>query len=110
MSFASTPRVAVLLAGCGHLDGAEVREAVLTLLALDLHGAQFQCIAPNAEQHHVINHLTGQPEPDQSRNIPQAVRQIVGGGQRQASARLLRRRIRRACRGVHEATAEVRQA
>ncbi len=24
------PRIAVLLSGCGHLDGAEVREAVLT--------------------------------------------------------------------------------
>ena len=33
-----TPKVAVLLAGCGHLDGAEVREAVLTLLALDQQG------------------------------------------------------------------------
>ena len=32
---AKTLKVAVLLAGCGHLDGAEVREAVLTLLALD---------------------------------------------------------------------------
>lgn len=29
------PKVAVLLSGCGYLDGAEVREAVLTLLALD---------------------------------------------------------------------------
>ena len=28
-----------MLAGCGHLDGAEVREAVLTLLALDQIGA-----------------------------------------------------------------------
>ena len=35
---ARTPKAAVLLAGCGHLDGAEIREAVLTLLALDQHG------------------------------------------------------------------------
>ena len=53
---AKTPKVAVLLAGCGHADGAEIREAVFTLLALDQHGADVQCIAPNADQHHVVNH------------------------------------------------------
>ena len=53
------PRVAVLLAGCGHLDGAEVREAVFTLLALDQQGARVQCMAPNAPQYHVVNHVSG---------------------------------------------------
>jgi enhancing lycopene biosynthesis protein 2 len=66
---AKTLKVAVLLAGCGHLDGAEVREAVLTLLALDQHGADFQCIAPNAAQYHVVNHVTGEPVPGPTRNI-----------------------------------------
>ena len=66
---AKTPKVAVLLAGCGHADGAEIREAVLTLLALDQHGADFQCIAPNADQFHVINHVTGQPVAGATRNI-----------------------------------------
>ena len=66
---AKTPKVAVLLAGCGHMDGAEVREAVLTLLALDQHGAAFQCVAPNALQHHVVNHITGEPVPGAQRNI-----------------------------------------
>ena len=66
---AKTPKVAVLLAGCGHADGAEIREAVFTLLALDQHGADFQCIAPNAEQHHVVNHVTGQPVSGATRNI-----------------------------------------
>ena len=63
------PKVAVLLAGCGHLDGAEVREAVLTLLALDQHGAAYQCMAPNAPQHHVVNHVTGEPVEGAVRNI-----------------------------------------
>lgn len=62
-------RVAVLLSGCGYLDGAEVRESVLTLLALDQHAAAYQCIAPNALQHHVVNHVTGQPVPGAQRNI-----------------------------------------
>ena len=66
---AKTPKIAVLLAGCGHLDGAEVREAVLTLLALDQQGASFQCIAPNALQYHVVNHVTGEPVPGAQRNI-----------------------------------------
>lgn len=78
---AMTPRVAVLLAGCGHLDGAEVREAVLTLLALDQHGAAFQCIAPDADQYHVINHATGQPMPGAVRNILEEASRIARVGQ-----------------------------
>jgi len=64
-----SPKVAVLLAGCGHLDGAEVRESVLALLALDQYGATAQCIAPNAPQFHVINHVTGEPVASATRNI-----------------------------------------
>jgi enhancing lycopene biosynthesis protein 2 len=75
------PKVAVLLAGCGHLDGAEIREAVLTLLALDQQGASFQCIAPNASQHHVINHCTGQPAEGQARNILEESSRIARVGQ-----------------------------
>jgi enhancing lycopene biosynthesis protein 2 len=75
------PKVAVLLAGCGHLDGAEVREAVLTLLALDQHGAAFQCIAPNAPQFHVINHVTGDVVPGAQRNILEESSRIARVGQ-----------------------------
>ena len=78
---AKTPKVAVLLAGCGHLDGAEVREAVLALLALDQHGAAFQCVAPDADQHHVIDHTTGQPVPGSSRNILAEASRIARVGQ-----------------------------
>jgi enhancing lycopene biosynthesis protein 2 len=76
-----TPKVAVLLAGCGHLDGAEVREAVLTLLTLDQHGAAFQCIAPNAPQFHVINHVTGEPVEGAVRNILEESSRIARVGQ-----------------------------
>jgi len=76
-----SPQIAVLLSGCGHLDGAEVREAVLTLLALDQHGAAFQCIAPNAPQFHVINHVTGEPVPGASRNILEESSRIARVGQ-----------------------------
>ena len=76
-----TPKIAVLLAGCGHLDGAEVREAVLTLLALDQQGAAYQCVAPNAPQFHVINHVTGQVVAGAQRNILEESSRIARVGQ-----------------------------
>jgi enhancing lycopene biosynthesis protein 2 len=63
------PNVAVLLAGCGHVDGAEIRESVFTLLALDQHGARSQCIAPDAPQAEVIDHGTGKAAESETRNI-----------------------------------------
>ncbi|HJU83273.1 MAG TPA: isoprenoid biosynthesis glyoxalase ElbB [Holophagaceae bacterium] len=73
------PKVAVLLAGCGHLDGAEVREAVLALLALDQHGAEVQCLAVDGPQHHVVDHLTGQVAPGETRNILTEAARIARG-------------------------------
>ena len=69
MSFHTSPRVGVLLSGCGYLDGSEIHEAVLTLLALSKHGAQALCLAPDIAQHHVVNHLTGQEVSGESRNV-----------------------------------------
>ncbi len=62
-------KVAVVLAGCGVYDGSEIHEAVLTLLALDQRGATYQCLAPNIDQMHVVNHLTGQPVAGEKRNV-----------------------------------------
>ncbi|MCX6278957.1 MAG: isoprenoid biosynthesis glyoxalase ElbB [Bacteroidetes bacterium] len=61
-------KFAVILAGCGVYDGAEIQEAVLTLLAIDKAGASYQCFAPDIKQHQVINHLTGVETPE-SRNV-----------------------------------------
>ena len=61
-------KFAVVLSGCGVYDGAEIHESVLTLLAISRHGAEAVCFAPDVEQHHVINHLTGQ-EAAESRNV-----------------------------------------
>ncbi|MGB8665351.1 MAG: isoprenoid biosynthesis glyoxalase ElbB [Serratia inhibens] len=60
--------VGVVLSGCGVYDGAEIHEAVLTLLAVDRAGAQAVCFAPDKSQLHVINHLTGDEMPEK-RNI-----------------------------------------
>ncbi|MDW7692289.1 isoprenoid biosynthesis glyoxalase ElbB [Flammeovirgaceae bacterium SG7u.111] len=61
-------KVGVLLSGSGVYDGTEIHEAVLTLLALDKLDAEVQCIAPDIEQHHVINHMTGEEMPEK-RNV-----------------------------------------
>ncbi|AIR88713.1 isoprenoid biosynthesis glyoxalase ElbB [Pseudomonas cremoricolorata] len=63
-----TKKVAVILSGCGVYDGAEIHESVITLLRLDQRGAQVQCFAPNVEQMHVINHLTGE-QTQEKRNV-----------------------------------------
>jgi enhancing lycopene biosynthesis protein 2 len=65
----ASPRIGVILAGCGVYDGAEIHEAVLTLLALDRAGAEIVCLAPDIPQMHVVNHLTGQPAPGETRNV-----------------------------------------
>jgi enhancing lycopene biosynthesis protein 2 len=62
-------KIGVVLAGCGVFDGSEIHEAVLTLLHFDEVGAEVQCFAPDKEQMHVVNHLTGQPAARESRNV-----------------------------------------
>lgn len=49
-------KVGVVLSGCGFLDGSEIHEAVLTLLALDRAGAEVTCLAPDIEQASVVDH------------------------------------------------------
>jgi enhancing lycopene biosynthesis protein 2 len=61
-------RIGVVLSGCGYLDGAEIQEAVFTLLFLDRAGAEVQCFAPNKPQMHVVNHLDGEPT-GETRNV-----------------------------------------
>lgn len=61
-------QVGVVLSGCGVFDGAEIHEAVLTLLALDRAGVQAVCFAPDKRQLHVINHLSGEEMAEQ-RNV-----------------------------------------
>ncbi len=61
-------KIGVLLSGCGVYDGAEIQEAVFTLLAIEELGAQAVCIGIDQNQHHVINHLKGE-EMQESRNM-----------------------------------------
>ena len=72
-------KVAVVLAGCGVYDGAEINEAVLTLLCLEQQGASYQCFAPDIEQMHVINHLSGEPMAGERRNVLVEAARIARG-------------------------------
>lgn len=72
-------KVAVILSGCGYLDGAEIRESVLTLLYLDQMGAQVQIFAPDDAQHHVVNHLSGEEQSAEPRNMLQEAARIARG-------------------------------
>lgn len=58
---ASKPKVLVILSGCGVYDGSEIHEAVSLLLHLDRHGTEVVCAAPDIDQMHVIDHVTGDP-------------------------------------------------
>lgn len=53
-------RVGVVLSGCGHLDGSEIRESVLTLLALERAGLEFVVAAPDVPLSDVKDHRTGE--------------------------------------------------
>ncbi|SPP32644.1 Enhancing lycopene biosynthesis protein 2 [Arsenophonus endosymbiont of Aleurodicus floccissimus] len=70
--------VAVILSGCGYLDGAEINEVVLTLLSLEKRGVNYQCFAPDIEQYHVVNHLTGE-QTSEKRNVLIESARIVRG-------------------------------
>ncbi len=70
--------VAVILSGCGYLDGAEIREAVISLLELDKAGAKVSIFAPDIEQTEVIDHISGQVVL-QSRNVLLEAARIARG-------------------------------
>ena len=61
-------KLAIILSGCGVFDGSEIHEATLVMLRLDEAGIAYQCMAPNVEQMHVINHLNGEPMAE-TRNV-----------------------------------------
>ena len=68
----------ILLSGSGVYDGAEIQEAVLSMLAVSESGDTYTCIGVNADQFHVINHLTGEPM-NESRNMLVEAARIARG-------------------------------
>lgn len=76
-------KIAVILNGCGHRDGSEIHEAVLTLLAIEEFGWDWETLALNADQFGVLNHLDGSVE-----------KQVTPRNMLLESARIARGRIR----------------
>lgn len=70
--------VAVVLSGCGYLDGSEIREAIAVLLALSKHSVNVECFAPDTNQSDVVNHITGEPM-NESRNMMVEAARITRG-------------------------------
>ncbi|MDO6707452.1 isoprenoid biosynthesis glyoxalase ElbB [Photobacterium sp. 1_MG-2023] len=71
-------KVAVILSGAGVFDGSEIHEAVLALHAIEQAGASWHCFAPDMDQHHVINHMTGEPM-HETRNVLVEASRIARG-------------------------------
>ncbi|MDH4474169.1 MAG: isoprenoid biosynthesis glyoxalase ElbB [Fluviicola sp.] len=67
-------KIGILLSGCGVYDGAEIQEAVLSMLAVQEIGAEYICISVDAPQHHVINHTTGEEMPETRNMLVEAAR------------------------------------
>lgn len=67
-------KFAVILCGCGSMDGSEIHEAVMTLLAIDKAGCSYIVFAPNENQFHVINHVAKRPENEQRNMMVEAAR------------------------------------
>lgn len=74
----NTKKIAVVLSGCGVMDGSEIHEAVTAMLAIEQQGASYHCFAPEGEQAVVINHLTKQPS-DEQRRMPVEAARIARG-------------------------------
>jgi len=72
-------RIGVLLSGCGVYDGAEIHEAVFTLLSIDKASAEAVMLAPNELQMHTIDHVSGNEVADENRNILKESARIARG-------------------------------
>lgn len=70
-------RVAVVLSGCGHKDGAEITEAISTLIALTEAGASYDVFAPN-QPFEVTDAISSKPT-GEKRNIMHEAARIARG-------------------------------
>lgn len=78
--------IAVVLSGCGHLDGAEITESVSVLIHLSRLGARAACFAPEAPVDE-INHTTGAPTGSTRSALAEAARIARGNVSPLASLR-----------------------
>ena len=77
-------KFAVILSGCGVYDGAEIHEATLTMYSIVKAGGEYQIFAPDINQHHVVNHITGE-EMKETRNVMVESARIARGNIKELS-------------------------
>lgn len=70
--------IAIVLSGCGHLDGSEITESVSCLIALSQANAQYTIFAPNIN-YTPMNHKTKEPYPNAQRNTLEESARIARG-------------------------------
>ena len=70
-------KIAVVLSGCGHRDGAEITEAISTLIAIGEAGAEYRIFAPDLD-FDVTDPLTGKAT-GEKRNVLREAARIARG-------------------------------
>ncbi|AHI04913.1 isoprenoid biosynthesis protein with amidotransferase-like domain protein [Bdellovibrio bacteriovorus W] len=70
-------KIAVVLSGCGHMDGSEITESVSTLIALNQAGAEVFCFAPE-KSFSVVDHTKGEAT-EQTRDVFTEAARIARG-------------------------------
>lgn len=63
-----TKNIAIILSGCGYIDGAEINESVISALEVDRYGCNAEFFAPDIMQKHTVNHISGDEESN-NRNV-----------------------------------------
>ncbi len=69
-------KIAVILSGCGFMDGAEITEAVSTFISLDRRACQYDTFAPDINLN-TVNHISSEAEGQ--RNVLQESARICRG-------------------------------
>lgn len=72
-------KFAIILAGCGQHDGSETHEVILTLLAMDQQGIEWEAFAPDISAPFVINHLTVAKKTSEKRSVLEESARLTRG-------------------------------
>ncbi|MBO4282121.1 MAG: isoprenoid biosynthesis glyoxalase ElbB [Bacteroidales bacterium] len=74
-------KFALILNGCGSMDGSEIHESVSAMYAIDKHGAEYRIFAPDMDQYEVIDHRSKTPMPEKRNCLTEAARIARGNVQ-----------------------------
>lgn len=76
--YSMSSKIAVILSGCGGLDGAETHEAVCSLLAIEKESFLWTAYALDENQKKVVSHSTAQEIPGERNMMAEAGRLVHG--------------------------------